>query len=238
MKLMPFHLDSRLWILDNGKKSIINNLSSKILRRRRLGFTLIELIFAMAILGILASVVIIAVNPLKRIQQARDARRKADIKQFSIILQGFLTSDSFKEENWCDSSVGSYTTACNQAVLNPPYQWKNLVANDLYDVLINQARYVKTLPVDPINNRTYHYTLEVYPTDSKKNVSCGGSGICQFYWIGARLEAPADPTKAIFRCSNVTDLPNGAGCMEIAQGNSNGIDNDDPDCTEEDGDCW
>ena len=43
------------------------------------GFTLIELLIVIAILGILAAAVLVAVNPKKRQDQAKDANIKADV---------------------------------------------------------------------------------------------------------------------------------------------------------------
>ena len=47
------------------------------------GFTLIELLIVIAILAILAAAVMIAINPAKRMQEARDATRLADTSQIS-----------------------------------------------------------------------------------------------------------------------------------------------------------
>ena len=47
------------------------------------GFTLIELLIVIAILAILAAAVMIAINPNKRMQEARDATRLADNSQLS-----------------------------------------------------------------------------------------------------------------------------------------------------------
>ncbi|MDO8487114.1 MAG: prepilin-type N-terminal cleavage/methylation domain-containing protein [Candidatus Curtissbacteria bacterium] len=56
------------------------------------GFTLIELLIVIAILGILAAAVLVAVNPAKRQQQARDAARKNDIGQLATALQAYFTT--------------------------------------------------------------------------------------------------------------------------------------------------
>jgi prepilin-type N-terminal cleavage/methylation domain-containing protein len=44
------------------------------------GFTLIELLIVVAIIGIIASVIFVALNPLKRFQDSRDAKRFEDAR--------------------------------------------------------------------------------------------------------------------------------------------------------------
>jgi prepilin-type N-terminal cleavage/methylation domain-containing protein len=56
------------------------------------GFTLIELLIVIAILGILAAAVLVAINPSKRTNQARDAQRKNDIGSLATELQGYYTT--------------------------------------------------------------------------------------------------------------------------------------------------
>jgi prepilin-type N-terminal cleavage/methylation domain-containing protein len=44
----------------------------------RKGFTLIELLIVIAIIGILAAAILVAVDPVRRIQESRDARRSSE----------------------------------------------------------------------------------------------------------------------------------------------------------------
>ena len=56
------------------------------------GFTLIELLVVIAIVGVLAAVVLLAINPAKRLAQARDAGRKSDVSQLATGAQAFYTT--------------------------------------------------------------------------------------------------------------------------------------------------
>lgn len=65
----------------------------------RYGFTLIELLLVIGIIAILASIVIVAINPTKQLGDARDAQRRSDVNtvlnavyQFAIDNNGVLPS--------------------------------------------------------------------------------------------------------------------------------------------------
>lgn len=55
------------------------------------GFTLIELLITIAIMGILAAAVLVAINPAKRQNQAKDANVKSDIVNIATALQTYYT---------------------------------------------------------------------------------------------------------------------------------------------------
>lgn len=58
----------------------------------KLGFTLIELLVVIAIVGVLAAVVLLAINPARRLAQARDTGRKSDVSQLATAAQAFFTT--------------------------------------------------------------------------------------------------------------------------------------------------
>lgn len=58
------------------------------------GFTLIELLVVIAILGVLAAGLLVAINPLKKINQAKDATMKSSMSQIANALQANFTSSN------------------------------------------------------------------------------------------------------------------------------------------------
>lgn len=100
----------------------------------RKGFTLIEMLIVVAIIGILASVVVIGIGPAQ--QRARDSRRASDLKQIQTSLELFYNKN------------GKYPTGGTDAEV----AWTTLVSD-----ITGAGIGVNKIPDDPINNATNKY---------------------------------------------------------------------------------
>ena len=170
------------------------------------GFTLIELLIVIAILGLLAAGVLVAINPAKRTASARDAQRKTDVGQIAqSLVEYYVFHGQYPDDVNCDSSIGS-GFSCPASGSN----WSS--TSDIYEALIGE-QILTALPTDPFNNSTYHYRYE--PRDSGE-APCNGTGRVCKYWVGTRLEAPDDPAKPYYRCSDVASGFAPIGCLTIA----------------------
>ena len=85
--------------------------------RNKKAFTLIELLVVIAIIGLLASIVLVSVNKAR--SRARDAKRKADIKQIMLALEMYYDDHgeyplsggaSSPNGGWSNSSDSSWNT--------------------------------------------------------------------------------------------------------------------------------
>lgn len=194
---------------------MVNNERSKPLLMKP-AFTLIELLVVMAIIGVLATAVIVAINPNKRLTQARDAQRKTDISAIANALIGYYAlTGNYPNETNCDTSIGYKITAgCTPPLTVPLSNW--LTTARIYLNLVTDQAFLKNLPKDPTNNNTYYYSYE--PRESVVDTFCGVGQPCDYYWIGTLLESPADPLKPIFRCSDYPSsiTPGGPGCKEVS----------------------
>lgn len=56
------------------------------------GFTLIELLIVIAILGVLAVVVLVAINPVQQLARTRDAGRISSVSQLGHAIESYFTS--------------------------------------------------------------------------------------------------------------------------------------------------
>lgn len=58
---------------------------------RSKGFTLIELLIVIAVIGVLAAVILVAIDPVEQLGRGRDAGRKSSVAQLGRALEAYFT---------------------------------------------------------------------------------------------------------------------------------------------------
>ena len=88
-------------------KKLLKNLFKNSLQK---GFTLIELLVVIAVLGVLATIVLLAVNPGEQLARARDTSRVAAVTQLGRSLQAYYTAAGGSFTAVSDGSAGLVAT--------------------------------------------------------------------------------------------------------------------------------
>lgn len=77
------------------------------------GFTLIELLVVIAVLGILAAVVLVAIDPGARIDEANDAGTRSDVAQIATAVETCFTSKAATNGDYLGCDTDNELTAGN-----------------------------------------------------------------------------------------------------------------------------
>jgi len=113
------------------------------------GFTLIEILLVIGIIAILATVVLVALNPALRFRDARDARRTGDVETIlsaihTAIIDNKGALPTGLSAGMAERQLGTGSTGC--AIASGGCNVTNAACLDLTTPLV---KYLKSVPVDP-----------------------------------------------------------------------------------------
>jgi prepilin-type N-terminal cleavage/methylation domain-containing protein len=157
------------------------------------GFSLIELLIVIGIIGVLASFILIA-NGRSKVQ-SRDARRVEDMREIYNALQLYYTN---VEEYPPDCSAPGYAGGCDK----PDQPYSGIMADSSSDgefVQFLTPDFLGDVYGDPLNGAEnfYFYTTDTeYPS---------GSGDFYRFLVGVRLEDASNNTSGITPPSGMED---------------------------------
>lgn len=159
------------------------------------GFTLVELLVVIAIIAVLAAVVVLIINPLELTRRSRDAARLTDLANLQQAINVALQEATDSGAAILCKDTGAYPCNGSSHTGTRNANGSGWVKTDLSS---QKSVTVATLPVDPINDTTYHYTYcaasdawEINATlesDQQKGkmTTDGGNDIAR-YEVGANL---------------------------------------------------
>ena len=117
------------------------------IKMRNKGFTLIEMILVVGILGILAVGAIVALNPVAQFQKGNDVRRKSDLAQVQRALEAFYQDyGSYPIGNGSTGYLINYMDKTQTPAVSVTIHWGSA-----------WQPYMNLLPQDPNSNKKYVY---------------------------------------------------------------------------------
>lgn len=142
-------------------------------KNNRHGFTLIELIIVIAIIALLAAATFVAVDPAKRIGDANNAQRWADVTAIADAWQKYTVD--FSGTNVTTTAEGSYaikefgvtgdaSVTCAATTTPKEINLEGLVSNG----------YIGSIPTDPLDaaGAATGYYLEILPSGALEVGAC------------------------------------------------------------------
>ena len=167
------------------------------------GFTLLELLVVISIIGLLASVILVSVNTAR--VKARDTQRLSDMQQIYTALY------SFYNDYGC-LPMTSASTCGGVSAFADSGSWdysSQGTAGSLFLPFLRTKGYLSTVPLDPINNKTgdgagaglYAYRYYCYPVGVGSGLHLGfhseiSNGLTEVIYSGIKAGNPvlfADP---------------------------------------------
>lgn len=145
------------------------------MEKNKKGFTLVELLIVIGVLGVLSAAVVVVLNPAELLRQARDSQRLQDMSTINSALALYVTDYTSAAITATTFHSGITTTAWTCGGDTPAGRSATQATAQAVDSTgwvdvnfgnITGGSPLAVLPVDPTNDITYHYCYEGHTTET------------------------------------------------------------------------
>lgn len=139
------------------------------------GFTLVELIIVIAIIAILAGAIFVAIDPARRLHEARNARRWSDIATIVDALKKYQVDyDGDLHYQLEEADVDTYHIIGTEAIVcDSSCDQVEVTSADCIDLTDIGSEYLSVIPTDPLQGDQDH-TGYYIKRDSSGALTVGG----------------------------------------------------------------
>jgi len=151
----------------------------KMFKSKYFAFTLLELLFVIALLSILSGVTYLIINPKKQLAKSRDAQRLADIATLVTAIQ------EYNSEHGTFPDDAEVTRVSNQLAVGD-----NLYLSTGSWINVNLSEFLPKIVIDPLNTGQYVYRYQhnnigyevdtTFENYSTKQIEDGGNNANKF----------------------------------------------------------
>jgi len=146
------------------------------------GFTLIELLIVVAVIAILAAIAFVALNPLARFQDSRNAKRWSDVNMIISAIKLYQVDHDGQHISTIDSQtadlyyqIGASGSGCNDTCSDSAVTLQTACVD--LEELVDEA-YLPSVPIDPnasgaSSDETRYYIVK----DSYGRIFVGSCGV-------------------------------------------------------------
>lgn len=131
----------------------------------RKGFTLLEMLLVVGMLGIIAAIVISAINPSTQLESAQDSKRNIEKREVeNAVIQYIIDGNSISTP---PNGIGNATNICQSSITGSDCTG----AGTGYDLSILVPDYIVDIPTDPLETETRISGYRIY-RDGSFNKIC------------------------------------------------------------------
>lgn len=141
------------------------------------GFTLLEILLVIGMIAVLATVVLVALDPAKRFRDVRDAKRATDVQSILSAIQTYIVDNQGTIPaglTTTEKQLGTAASGCTIATGGCAVA----ATGDCVNFSATLAKYLKSMPIDP-NGGTAALTRYSAVVDANGIVTvkaCGSEG--------------------------------------------------------------
>lgn len=139
------------------------------------GFTLIEILLVIGIIAVLATVVVVALDPATRFKDARDSRRLSDIQSILSAVQQYIVDNKGALPSGLDTTERQIGTGGACSISGNC----SVTTDACLDMSTDLARYLKSLPTDPQGGsaEATHYSIVVNANNIVTVTACDSTDV-------------------------------------------------------------